>query len=182
MTKIKLRRRQIVFLLSGIFIISVVGLTIYELQELRGLRARVHTIEYNGNEAQNQLDAQDLAYQNEKVDYEVISKTTADVRVQDTESYNENNEEPKYETKKVYIYKMKVTNNTTFAYEYAEGDVKGKTKSGSLISPVAAYSIHPADRRGKDSLNLAPKGSAVVYVYIPADEEIVELYYSRTDI
>lgn len=174
MAPVKLNRRQVVMLLILLLVGAAIGIHIYELQELRGLRARVHTLEYKNGEEYAYYDETS----DEKVDYEVLSKTTKNVRVEDLDNYKEETDETTYTTEKMYIYHIRITNNTSYAYEYTESDFRGKTKTGSLIYTTSLYGIHPDDRMGKDSFGLAPGGSQEVYVYIPADEEIVDLYFT----
>ncbi len=182
MKKINISKRKALMIGSVVLVISFIGVTIYELQELKGLRARVHSLEYaNGEEARiaEEENQANQAYEDQKINYEVLSKEEAELRVEkELANTMDAPEQTEYETKKVLIYKLKVTNNTTEAYDYTEGDVKGKTKSGSLVAPISGYSIHPDDQKGKDSISLAPGGSAEVYVYFDTDEEIVDLYYS----
>ncbi len=168
--------KKLVALAPLALIAVLVGLHVYQLQELRGLRARVHTLEY----ARGEQLAQETQYANEKVDYEILSTTQKTVRVEDPNSYKMDQPEIKYVEKKVNVYKVKVTNNTSWTYDFVDGDIRGKTASGSLVAPESNFAVHPDDRQGPESLSLAPGGSGEVYVYIPADQAITELYYSNS--
>jgi hypothetical protein len=178
MKKINISKRKALIIGSVALVIAFVGVTVYELQELKGLRARVHSLEYAKGEEARIAEEENQAYEEQKINYEVISKETADLRVEKEVVSMDASDQIEYETKKVLVYKLKVTNNTSDAYDYTEGDVKGKTKAGSLVAPISGYTVHPDDQKGKDTVSLAPGGSAEVYVYILADEEIVDLYYS----
>jgi hypothetical protein len=162
---------------SVILVLAIVGLHIYQLQEIRGLRARVHSLEY----ARGEQLAEEEKYSQEKVDYEVLEKSQATIRVEEYDgSYDMERAEPRYVEKQVNVYKVKVTNNTSWTYEFMDGDIRGKTANGSLVSPESMYSVHPDDKRGPEALSLAPGGVGEVYVYLSNSQEIVELYYPNT--
>lgn len=153
-----------------------VGIEVYQLQELRGLRARVHSLEA----AQAEQTSAEQASAAEKVNYEILGKTEKTVRVEDYSNYEQQGTAttPTYVAQKVTEYHIKVTNNTSWTYDYAEGDIRGKTASGNLIAPVSFYSIHPDDKQGPETVSLVPGGYAEIYVYIPTNQPIVDLYYS----
>ena len=165
--------KQLLRVAPLILVIGLAALHVYQLQELRGLRARVHTLEY----ARGQELSEEAKYANESVDYEVLSQSQKTIRVEDPSSYTMDMTEPTYITKNVNVYKVKVTNNTSWTYDFTDGDIRGKTASGSLIAPESNYTVHPEDRQGPDSLSLAPGGTGEIYVYISADQQVSELYY-----
>lgn len=182
MKKINFSKRRVAKFVGIILVIAAVGLAVYGLFELQGLRARVHTLEYaKGDEARQQAEQQAALEQQiaaEKIDYKVLSKTTKTVRV--TEDYygGEYGEasEPTYKEKEVIEYRVKITNNTTYVYD-GYSDIRGKTKNGTLVNPLDYYTIHEDDRKGAASVSLAPGGSDEIYLYMPADKNIEDLYF-----
>lgn len=180
MKKIKISRPRKIVILSVAVALGFVGLTAYEINELKNLRSRVGTIESKDREAEAFQAEQEEAYENEKINYEIISKSEQEVRVEKAEPYYKDASSTaiSYEAKKMIVYKVKVTNSTTWDYDYSEGVIRGKTSSGSLVAPQSWYQIHPDDRQGAETLSLAPGGVGEVYIYLPYSEDITDLHFS----
>ncbi len=172
-TKKLLKSKHLRIAIPLLLIAGLVALHVYQLQELRGLRTRVHTLEYANNEQQ----AEEAKYAEEKVDYEVVSKEPKSLRVEDMSAYSMTQTEPTYVNKKVIVYRVKVTNNTSWTYDYSEDQIRGKTATGGLVASEGNYMVHPDDRQGPEYLSLAPGGVGEIYVYISAEQNIVDLYY-----
>ena len=177
MSRLQVSKKQLVAVAVVLVILGFVGVTVYEQFELRGLRARVHTLENSMNDLGMVYDG---ATDDLLVNYEQISKESATVRVLDTGAYNkyDDSSEQTYKSRQVLVYKLKITNSTDWQYDYSEGQVKGKTASGQLVEPLFVSDIHPDDQKGSGTLSLAPGGQGEVYVYLPADKGITELYYT----
>lgn len=183
MKKINLNSRRMAIILCCIFVVATIGFTIYELFELQGLRARVHTLEYQRGVDQAEIEEQNKALESEKIDYKEVSKVNESVRIQAGADYYNQEGYPipaTYDTKEVVVYKVKITNNTSYAYDFTEEQIRGKTKSGSLVDPVYRDLIHPDDLKGKDdTLALAPGGSAETYVYFLKSDQVQELFFNQ---
>lgn len=162
-------------------LLALIGLAVYEARDQFGqLSSRIDSLEAKNREAENQQNEQ-ASFVEEKIDYKEISKSLESVREEQPAEYygpNDSPPPPKYETKRFYVYTLRITNGTSSAYSFSSGDIKGKTKEGTLIDAIYSDTIHDDDRKGKDTVSLAPKGTAQVVVYIPASEEIIELYFS----
>jgi hypothetical protein len=178
MVKLQVTKKRLAAVAAVLVIAGFVGVTIYEQFELRGLRARMHTLENNVNDLGMVYDG---TADESKVDYEEISKESATVRVVDLGDMNykyDESTEQTYKSQKVLVYKLKITNDIGWQYDYSEGQIKGKTASGQLIDPLFASDIHPDDLKGSVTLSLAPGGQGEIYVYLPADKGITGLYYT----
>ncbi len=178
MKKININRHNTFVFLLSILGIALVGVLIYTLFELRGLRARVHTVEYSRGEELSQLGQQNESFESEKVDLQILSKSSAVVQVEDMDANIQLQpyQDLVYKPQKVQVYKVKITNNTSVPYDYSDVDIRGKTEAGTLVNSISFLSVHPSDRKGNDTLGLAPGGSGTVTIYFPADEEIISLY------
>lgn len=172
--------RKVLKIVLTLVIIALAGLGFYELRnQFNDINSRIGVLEDTINPTESTGEA---TQQSTDVEYKVLSRTEGNVRIEKEQSYGPNQAEPPkvYETKKYYIYKLKVTNNRSDAYDFSSSDVKGKTEAGTLINAID-YGIHPDDLKGKKtSVSLAPKGTAEVYVFIPAEEEVIDLYFSTS--
>lgn len=157
-------------------LVGLVGLSTYQLFELRGLRARVHTLESSGYSSWAYENAYIEANGDNEVQYDEVSRTTETLRViKDYAVYTE--DEVEYEEKELLVFQVEITNNMDWVYDYSDYNVRGKTAEGQLISGIGQYNIHEEDRKGLDSFSLSPGGKATVYIYFETDQGIEELYF-----
>lgn len=144
--------------------LAVVGASVYGYMQIRGLKLRATAVENRVNDVYVADETFEEAAE-EKVDIDVISRSTKQLRVE--EGYDDNGN-PRYEVKNVEQFVIRIKNNTSFQYSDSYA-IQAKTEKGVLISPSF---VHPDDFRGESSVSLAPGGEAEVTLHFVAPEGV----------
>lgn len=167
---------------AAVILLALVGLGIYELQQkYDSVMDRISNVESEVNQLNSEATFADgTPINNDDLSYQELSKTTESLRIENDTTGPD--QDTTYESKQYFVYKLRVTNKSSSPQTFMASNVRGKTKSGTLVD-ARDYGIHPdslKDRR--TTVSLAPGGSAEVYVFIPSSEGEVELYFQPNEL
>lgn len=161
-------------LLSIVFVLGVIGVVGFIFKELHSMRRDLYAV--RGDYYAYLEDTE--TFDEKKVDVKILGQKVEDVRVADVSKYNytDPSQDIEYETKKLRVLELEITNNTDHIYSYYE-DFGFADKNGVVSRPV--YDIHADDNKNKwasdyGSLDLVPGGKAVVFIYFEDNGEEIK--------
>jgi len=162
-------------------LVAAIGFSYFEMSNMRRDLYAVRSDYYGLNWSSDGLaDWSEGAQFNYQVSHELVSQNVKELRYVDEDSpamYGENGAYiEQYKTAKIRILEVGITNNTNALYSYYPGVIAVVGDNGQINRGVSLHSDEDMNK-SKTGIELAPGGTATVYVYVlDTGKEVEKLY------
>ncbi len=177
---VTLKTKKSVLIGGGVLLLLVVAV-LFSYREMSSMRRDLYGVraDYYGLNEDGTIDEESLT-----PNFDIVSQKVVSMRINDDDATAGQPQDAMwtqlYKTAKVRVVEVKITNDTETTYGYYEN--LGYTDENGVVKRAAI--VHPDDNKNTliknyASLELAPGGTATVFIYFLDDgKEIKQLYTS----